>query len=206
MLRMERVFTRDGDRRSQRPAAPAANRDVAYSFESFFEIEHERLFGALLVVTGNRSDAEELMQEAFTRLWARWDLVQSLANPTGYLYRTGMNLLRMRRRRARALVRRTLPGRAGRDAFEEVEVRADVRRALAGLAERQRAALVLTELLRFPADEAARILGVRPSTVRSLATQARAALRKALANPQDQEAEPPGGPGGQRPRGAERSG
>jgi RNA polymerase sigma factor (sigma-70 family) len=198
MLRMEieGVFTSEGARPAPAPAAPplrVPHRDVAYSFESFFEIEHERLFGALLVVTGNRSDAEELMQEAFTRLWARWDLVQSLANPTGYLYRTAMNLLRMRRRRARALVRRTLSRRTGHDgfedAFDQVEVRADVRRALAGLAERQRAALVLTELLRFPSDEAARVLGVRPSTVRSLATQARSALRTALSTPPPQPLE-----------------
>jgi RNA polymerase sigma-70 factor (ECF subfamily) len=177
------VFTTDTVSGRPGPAPDAVTRDVAYSFESFFEIEHERLFGALLVVTGNRSDAEELMQEAFTRLWARWDLVQSLANPTGYLYRTGMNLLRMRRRRARTLLRRGLPWRAGGDAFEEVETRTDVRRALAGLAERQRAALVLTDLLRFPADEAARILRVRPSTVRSLASQARSALREVLQRP-----------------------
>src|SRR5436190_16449843 len=110
----------------QTPAAPSRLEPVAheaeppaigYSFEAFFEVEHDRLFGALVLVTGNRHDAEELMQEAFTRLWARWDLVQSLANPTGYLYRTAMNLLRMRMRRARTLLRLALPHRVHRDAF-----------------------------------------------------------------------------------------
>jgi RNA polymerase sigma-70 factor (ECF subfamily) len=172
--------------RSLRHAAPA----VAYSFETFFEVEHDRLFGALVLVAGNRHDAEDLMQEAFTRLWARWDLVQSLANPTGYLYRTAMNLLRMRTRRARTLLRLALPHRFHRDAFADVDARTDVARALAGLTERQRAALVLTELLGMPADEAGRILRVRPSTVRSLATQARSALRRVLGSPAEREALP----------------
>ncbi|MDP9340657.1 MAG: RNA polymerase sigma factor [Actinomycetota bacterium] len=171
-----------GAGRAAASEAPA----IGYSFETFFELEHDRLFGALLLVTGNRHDAEELMQEAFTRLWPRWDLVQSLANPTGYLYRTAMNLLRMRMRRARTFVRLALPHRAHRDAFAEVDARADVASALARLTERQRAALVLTELLGMPADEAARILRVRPSTIRSLATQARAALRRVLESPTEE--------------------
>jgi len=41
-------------------------------FDAFFVEEHERLFKALYFVTGNREDAEELMQEAFLRLWERW--------------------------------------------------------------------------------------------------------------------------------------
>ena len=41
-------------------------------FDTFFEEEHERLFKALYFVTGNRHDAEELMQDAFLRLWERW--------------------------------------------------------------------------------------------------------------------------------------
>ncbi len=69
---------------------------LSNSFEDFFEIEHDRLLGALYLVTGNKHDAEELMQEAFVRVWERWDLVQAFANPTGYLYRTAMNAFRMR--------------------------------------------------------------------------------------------------------------
>jgi RNA polymerase sigma-70 factor (ECF subfamily) len=51
---------------------------------------------------------------------------------------------------------------------------------LASLTPRQRAALVLTELLAYPAAEAASMLGVRTSTVRSLASQGRAAFRQIL--------------------------
>jgi DNA-directed RNA polymerase specialized sigma24 family protein len=41
-------------------------------FDEFFEVEHERLFKALYFVTGNRHDAEELIQDAFLKLWERW--------------------------------------------------------------------------------------------------------------------------------------
>ena len=61
--------------------------------------------------------------------------------------------------------------------FRDAEMRADVRQLLLALTPRQRAALMLVDLLEYPSDQAASILGVRASTVRSLATQARQALR-----------------------------
>src|SRR2546421_393746 len=67
---------------------------LAASFEDFFELEHEGLFGALYLLTGNRSDAGDLMQLAFLKVWERWSVIQEMDNPTGYLYRTAMNRLR----------------------------------------------------------------------------------------------------------------
>jgi RNA polymerase sigma-70 factor (ECF subfamily) len=153
----------------------------AQSFDDFFELEHERLLGALYLVTGNLQEAEDLMQDAFVKVLQRWDVVQSLTDPTGYLYRTAMNAFRTGYRRGRMAVRRmaSFATREG-DPFRDVEVREDVRRALTGLTPRQRAALVLTELLGYPPSEAARALGIKASTVRALTTQARANLRVSL--------------------------
>jgi RNA polymerase sigma-70 factor (ECF subfamily) len=64
-----------------------------------------------------------------------------------------------------------------RDPFVDAEMRADVQRLLLGLTVRQRAALLLVDLLGYSSEQAARILRVRPSTVRALATQGRRALR-----------------------------
>ncbi len=160
------------------PRVPAP--DVASSFETFFEVEHDGLYGALILVTGNRQEADELMQDAFLRVWQRWHIVQSLANPTGYLYRTAMNLAHSRWRRARVAARRAFQVPSHRDAFEDVEMREDLRRAMAGLTPRQRVAIVLTELLGYPSAEAAETMGIRASTVRALTTQARATLRAHL--------------------------
>ncbi len=146
-------------------------------FDTFFEEEHDRLFKALYFVTGNRHDAEELMQDAFLSLWERWDEIGRIADPTGYLFRVALNGFRMRRRRATMAVRKVVPIPERRDAFLDAEMRADVRQLLLEVSPRQRAALVLVDLLGYPAEQAASILGVRPSTVRVLATQGRHALR-----------------------------
>jgi RNA polymerase sigma-70 factor (ECF subfamily) len=157
---------------------PSEQVDARTRFDTFFLTEHERLFKALYFVTGSRHDAEELSQDAFLRLWERWDDVGGrIADPTGYLFRIALNGFRMRRRRAATAIRAVTPGARPADAFGEVEQREDVRRMLLGLSARQRAALLLTDLLGYPSEEAGRILGVRPSTVRALATQGRQALR-----------------------------
>jgi RNA polymerase sigma factor (sigma-70 family) len=150
------------------------------NFETFFEAEHVRLLRALYLVTGDRQEAEELMQDAFVALWERWDRVRAMDEPTGYLYRTAMNRYRSRLRRAARAAKRAVGGVEPRDAFADVDERDTVARALRALPERQRAAIVLTELLGLPSDEAGRVLGVKDVTVRSLASQARSALRTTL--------------------------
>jgi RNA polymerase sigma-70 factor (ECF subfamily) len=146
-------------------------------FDEFVEDEHERLYKALYFVTGSREDAEDLSQEAFLKLWERWDEIDRIDDPTGYLFRVALNGFRMRRRRAAMALRKLQPVRAQRDEFLEAEMRADVRALLLGLTPRQRAALLLVDLLGYPSEQAARILRVRPSTVRNLASQGRRALR-----------------------------
>jgi RNA polymerase sigma-70 factor, ECF subfamily len=146
-------------------------------FDTFFEEEHERLFKALYFVTGNRHDAEELMQDAFTRLWERWGAIHTIDDPTAYLFRVALNGFRMRRRRAAMAIRKVVPAPERRDEFLDAEMRADVRALLLEVSPRQRAALLLVDLLGYPSEQAARILRVRPSTVRALATKGRRALR-----------------------------
>ena len=146
-------------------------------FDTFFVEEHERLFKALYFVTGNRQDAEELMQDAFLKLWERWGEIDRIDDPTAYLFRVALNGFRMRRRRAAMAIRKLAPIPETRDEFADAEMRADVRRLLLGISPHQRAALLLVDLLGYPSEQAARILRVRPSTVRALATKGRRALR-----------------------------
>jgi DNA-directed RNA polymerase specialized sigma24 family protein len=69
------------------------------SFEVFFESERVRLHRGLFAITGSRQEAEDISQEAFLRVWERWDRVGVLDEPVGYLHRTAMNVFRDRRRR-----------------------------------------------------------------------------------------------------------
>jgi RNA polymerase sigma-70 factor, ECF subfamily len=163
--------------------APAG--DLAGGFEAFFANESTVLFRRLCLVTGNRSEAEEIMQDAFLKIWERWDRVQTMEDPTAYLYRTAMNLFRKRYRRATLAIRKAVRPEAAEDEFVASEIRTDVGAALATLSPRQRAALVLVELLEFSSEEAGRMLGVKPATVRSLATQGRASLRGRLRKVED---------------------
>ena len=87
---------------------------VGRDFEEFYEVEHSDLFAALWLVTRNRQEAEEIMQDAFLKLWERWDHIAGLDDPTGYLYRTAMNGFRNRSRRAALALRKTAAAAAGR--------------------------------------------------------------------------------------------
>jgi RNA polymerase sigma factor (sigma-70 family) len=157
---------------------PLERVEAGARFDTFFEEEHERLYKALYFVAGNRHDAEELMQDAFLKLWERWDEIERIDDPTGYLFRVALNGFRMRRRRTAMALRKVLPVTEDRDAFLDAEMRADMRQLLLELTPRQRAALLLVDLLGYPSEQAARILGVRPSTVRALATKGRQALKE----------------------------
>jgi RNA polymerase sigma-70 factor (ECF subfamily) len=149
-------------------------------FEELVHAEHVRLFRALSLVTRDPAEAEDVMQEAFLKVWERWDRAPSLANPTGYLYRTALNVYRSRRRRGAVALRRVIGLAPGRDELAQVEARNDVVRALGGLTPRQRLALVLADLLGYSSEEAAKVMGIKAATVRVLASQGRAALKREL--------------------------
>jgi DNA-directed RNA polymerase specialized sigma24 family protein len=97
------------------PARDAPAGVVAPRFEDFVTAQHVRLFRALCLLTGDRHEAEEIMQEAFLRLWRRWDRVSGLADPEGFLYRVALNLFRSRYCRAAAAVKRVAPLSRNRD-------------------------------------------------------------------------------------------
>jgi len=146
------------------------------TFEAFYQAEARTLFRRLWLVTGNRAEAEELMQDAFLSVWQRWERVGEMDDPLGYLYRTAMNLFRKRYRRAMLALRRNGGATPSSDDFSD-EDRQTVRHVLATLPPRQRAALVLTEMLGFTSKEAGDALGVTDATIRSLTRHGRDAFR-----------------------------
>lgn len=162
-------------------AGPAEEADVgetAPSFEEFYEATFRRLFTALCLVTWNRHEAEEVAQEAFVRVFERWDRVGELEDPTGYLFRVSMNVFRSKSRGASLRFRRALfLAPAASADLTAVETHDEVVRLLLGLEPRQRAAVLLTAILDYSAEEAGRMLGLRASSVRSLTTRARARMK-----------------------------
>jgi RNA polymerase sigma factor (sigma-70 family) len=160
--------------------APADTGPDPLSFEEFFLQHRVPLFRAVWLIVRNRQEAEEIMQEAFVRVLERWDRVSTHPDPGGYLYRTAINEFRSRRRRAAKTLRRVVRADRHDDELEAIEQRDAVIAALAPLTPRQRAAVVLTDVLGLSSEEAARALGVRPSTVRVLAGRGRETLRREM--------------------------
>jgi RNA polymerase sigma factor (sigma-70 family) len=161
-----------------RPAEDGSTPATAgHSFEEFFAAERSRLMGALVVMTNDRVEAEEILQDAFLALWERWDRVAVMEEPVGFLYRTAMNVFRKRLRRAGVAVRKAVHLLPKADELAAVEARDEAVRLLARLTPRERAAIVLTAYLGFSSEEAGQLLGIRATTIRVLTNRARASLR-----------------------------
>jgi RNA polymerase sigma-70 factor, ECF subfamily len=149
-------------------------------FEDLYRAERVRLVRAMLLMTGRVSEAEDLAQEAFVRVYERWPRVQTMDSPVGYLYRTALNLHRKRLRRVLVERRgRTVPDRAVRTS-DVSDDRLDVLRAVTQLPIAQRQAVVLVDWLGFAPDEAGRLLGIEAVSVRGRLHRARATLRQHL--------------------------
>ncbi len=91
-----------------------------------------------------------------------------------------MNLSRNRLRRSLLGLRRAVRIAPPGDPMRTIEDRDEVVRALGRLTRSQRAAIVLMDLVGMTSQEAADVLGARPSTVRVLAARARTALREQM--------------------------
>jgi RNA polymerase sigma-70 factor (ECF subfamily) len=155
------------------------------SFKEFFQAERVRLYKALFAITRSRHEAEDISQDAFLRVWERWERVREMDDPAGYLHRTAMNAFRDRYRRFVLGIRRAIRVTPASDEYEMVEARSVAADVLASLSPRQRAAIVLTEGLGYSAEEAGELLGIKGSTVRALTFQARAAVRNSKEGTRD---------------------
>ena len=160
--------------------------DVARSFERFFQDEYERLGRALYLVTGDRTEAEDVAQEAMVRVCERWDRVTNTDSPVGYLYRTALNLHRSRVRRAAVRLRRR-PQTASADPFATAEDRDELGHLLGSLPDGQREALVLVAWHGMSDEEAGAILGIEPVSVRVRVSRAKATLRASRRDEPDEE-------------------
>ena len=149
-------------------------------FEEFFYAEHVRLSRALYLLTGSDAEADDLTQEAMVRVFERWDRVQQMDSPQGYLFRTALNLHRSRLRRMATRARHIVAPTPSPDPAEVAEDRDSLTRTLGSLPTGQREALVLVEWLGMDQQEAAATMRIRPGSVRARLSRAKADLRRML--------------------------
>ena len=133
------------------------------------------------MLTGQRQDAEDLLQETLVRLALAWSRVDTKAAPVAYARTTMARLHVSRWRAAQRRVRLVLGGpaetAAPHDPTSAIDDAAELRTLLATLTPRERAVLVLGYLEDASDETIAETLDVAPGTVRSLRSRALARLR-----------------------------
>ena len=144
------------------------------SFAEFVAARQGALLRAAYLLTGDRGLAEDLVQEALTKLALRWDRVGS-SHPEPFVrtvvYRDSISW-RRRHRRERL---EPPPERASPDAIGAIDLRVPLLAALAQLTAGQRAVVVLRFYEDLTVAQAAQTLGVSVGTVKS---QTHAALQR----------------------------
>jgi RNA polymerase sigma-70 factor (sigma-E family) len=131
-------------------------------------------------ITGDRVLAEDLVQEAFVRLAARFPDLRDPGAFGGYLRTTVTNLARSHFRRAK--LERTYVQHEARGQVTEWAPQSDLelRDAIMRLPPRQRAAIALRYYEDLPVAQVADVLGCPAGTVKSLASRGIGRLRREL--------------------------
>jgi len=157
------------------------------AFEEFVEHRLGALYRYAWVLTGNRHDAEDLVQEALTRTGASWWRVRRKDDPEGYVRTAMVRIMSNRwRRSGREELTPDPPDLGAPDpGFERVTADAGLSATLAGLPPRMRVVLALRYVEQLEDNEIASMLGCSPGTVRSQASRALAKLRIAAATAEE---------------------
>jgi RNA polymerase sigma-70 factor (sigma-E family) len=134
------------------------------------------------LMCGQRSLADDVVQQTVTTLFQHWRRISQMDNVEGYVHRMLMRkFLDFRRQRwARILLVRSLPDQPSPDPADSLGHRDAVSQALATLPPRQRAVVVLRYLCDLSIDETAEVLGCAAGTVKSQAARGLETLRPLL--------------------------
>jgi RNA polymerase sigma-70 factor (sigma-E family) len=143
-----------------------------------FEKHHLSLLRLCVLLSGQREDAEDIVQEAFIRSARKLpELTDEAVGP--YLRAAAVNLWKNRLRRAR-MERRVRPSSARPELPQAAGEWDDVWRAVKRLPPRRRACVVLRFYEDMSEAETARVLGCSVGTVKSQTSRALLSLRKEL--------------------------
>jgi len=176
------------------PRELAVSRAQRGDVDAFGELYREhagRVFALCLRMAGDRTQAEELMQDVFVRAWERLGSFRGEASFGSWLHRLAVNVVltgarTARRREARVTLAEDLAavestGAAAGSRTSDPSLAIDLERAIAALPPGARAAFVLHDVEGFSHAEIAEVSGVAEGTVRAQLHRARKLLMEALA-------------------------
>jgi len=152
----------------------------AEDFNQFVRFSGQPLLRAAYLLSGDRAQAEDLVQEALVKAHRQWTRTGMAAHPEAYVRKIVVNeYVSWRRRRASGeIVGLVLVEETERaEHYRVVDDRDALTKVLRGLSPRARAVLVLRYYLDQPDHEIAAVLGITEGSVRSVAARAFAALR-----------------------------
>lgn len=150
-------------------------------FDRLYHAAAPRLIGQVYAMCGSRSEAEDVVQEAFERAWQHRDRIDADRAPEAWVRTTAMRLAVSRWRRSRNAL--TAWSRRG---VREERVHAEpfdpaLVAALNALPEAQREAVVLHHLADLSVAQISLELGVPEGTVKARLSRGRTALATLLA-------------------------
>ncbi len=162
----------------------------AAAFDQIIISHQHRVIALAWRMLGNQDDARDAAQESFLRVYKHLNKFDPQQDFSGWLYRIVVNVCRdiarkHRRRNQTSLeaefeagnLREPISPHNTEDAVVFSQEQSLIARALATLTEKERAAIVLRDLEGLPTEEVARILGSRPTTVRSQISSARTKIK-----------------------------
>lgn len=150
------------------------------AFGEYVRSRGASLLRAASVLTGNRADAEDLVQATLVKTYQSWDNVADPAALDTYVRRVMVNthISGWRRRRVDEYPTDELPDEATADLTGESDLQELVQRAVDRLPNRMRAAVMLRYYDDMSEPEVAAALGVSVGTVKSTVARAVAKLRE----------------------------
>jgi RNA polymerase sigma-70 factor (sigma-E family) len=148
-------------------------------FREYVTARSGSLLRTAYLLTGNRADAEDLVQAALAKTYQAWDRIEDTRALDGYVRRAMVNthISWWRRRRLDEYPTDEIPDRPVADHADGSDLQDTLRRAVDRLPQRMRAAVVLRYYEDMSEAEVADALGVSLGTVKSTVSRAVAKLR-----------------------------
>jgi RNA polymerase sigma-70 factor (sigma-E family) len=157
--------------------ARASDHDAA--FREYVLARGAALLRMAIMLTGNRADAEDLVQAALAKTYLAWDKINDRAALDAYVRRAMVNthISWWRRRRVEEFPTDDLPDQVVADHARDSDMAEVVRAALDRLPQRMRAAVMLRYFEDMTEPEIAATLGISLGTVKSTVSRGVARLR-----------------------------
>jgi RNA polymerase sigma-70 factor (sigma-E family) len=149
------------------------------AFREYVLARGTALLRMAVMLTGNRADAEDLVQAALAKTYLAWGKINDRAALDAYVRRAMVNthISWWRRRKLEEFPTDELPDQVVADHSGESDMAEVVRRALDRLPRRMRAAVMLRYFEDMTEPEIAAVLGISLGTVKSTVSRAVARLR-----------------------------